>query len=312
MRKILLFVLILILISVFSGCFFIETEQSFRVYYHRGSAGSGSAPVDTNKYNYGDVVIIEGKGTLEKEDHMFLGWMNYGDLHWPGEQIQFFGSGDLHFTASWNDEKNTTFEFIIEGDEVKITKYKYAHENIIIPSTYSGKPVTEIADGVFQNKGIYSVTLPKNLKRIGSYAFADCRITSLIIPDSLESIGPYAFANCRITSLTIPDSLESIGFGAFENNNINKITFGTGRTSITRGVFKKNKIISVNLPDNITLIEDEAFSGNIIGQIIIGDDVEIESDTSFGTRGASFKKFYDDNGKQAGEYGYTANFWVKL
>ena len=99
---------------------------------------------------------------------------------------------------------------------------------------------------------------------------------------------------------------------AFENNRINSITFGKGLSSVSQGAFKGNNLLSVTLPDNITLIEDEAFLGNKIGQIIIGANVEIESDTSLGNYGAAFKKYYEDSGKQSGEYGYTADFWVKL
>jgi len=335
--------IISLIITVFTGCDLLLFElMSFRVYYHKGSANKGSVPIDDTKYEYGDTIIVENQGTLEKEGHMFLGWMEYDLIYSPGTQFESYGGGDIHFTAKWNDNLNDTFEFTIEGDEVKVTKFKYEnmyHSGVVIPSIYSGKPVTEIGDEVFRNNEVYMTvrinSLPKNLKRIGSYAFtrnniksssipstvesigsyafANCSsITSLTIHDSLKTISSYAFANCKIYSLNIPDSLESIGISAFENNNINEITFGTGRTSIPQGVFKRNNLKYISLPDNITLVEDEAFSGNNIGQIIIGANVEIKGDTSFGTNGASFKKFYDDNGKQAGEYGYTANFWVKL
>ena len=322
MRKIFPFLIISLIIAVFTGCFLMEimieeiyTDGSFRVYYHKGSADRGSVPIDNNKYEVGYSVVLQDKGTLEKENHMFLGWMNYGHLYSPGTEFIGDSKGKIHFTATWNDNLNSTFEFIIEDNEVKISKYKYAkheHNDIVIPSIYALKPVTDIEDEVFKDKGIYSVALPKNLKRIGSSAFANCNISTLAIPDSLKSIGSYAFANCNITSLIFPDTLESIGDFAFDKNSINRITFGTGRTSIPRGVFKRNNIKSVSLPDIITLVEDEAFAENNISQIIIGANVEIESDTSFGTKGGSFKKFYDDSGKQAGEYGYTADFWVKL
>jgi len=323
-KKIFPIMLISILFLTFIGC---HDRQGFRVFYHKGTSDRGSVPVDPNIYQNGDIIYVLDKGTLEKDGHMFLGWKDHELIHRPYSYFEIYTDStfftkytDLHFLAIWNDDLNDTFDFVIEGDEVKITKYKY-HEfwnnNVVIPSTYSDKPVIEIADEVFKDSGIRSVSLSRNIKIIGAYAFANSSIRSLVIPDSVELIGSYAFANCSIYSLVIPDSVESIGIGAFENNFIGyqsfgTITFGTGLTSIPQGAFKRNGIKSVSLPENITLIEDEAFFGNTIGQIIIGAGVEIESDTSFGTRGASFKKFYDDGGKKAGEYGYTADFWVKL
>ena len=306
MRKIFPFLIISLIIAIFTGCFLMDimieeiyTDGIFRVYYRKGSADRGSVPVDNNEYEVGYTVVILDRGTLEKENHMFLGWMHNSHLYSPGAEFIGSSKGKIYFTATWNDNLNSTFEFTIEDNEVKISKYKYAkneHRDIVIPSIYASKPVTDIEDEVFKDKGIHSVTLPKNLKKIGVSAFA----------------------NCRISLLSIPDSVKSIGIGAFENNSIGllsadvSINFGTGLSSIPQGAFKRNKIQSLRLPDNITLVEDEAFAGNSIGQIIIGANVDIKSDTSFGTRGAAFKKYYDDNGKQAGEYGYTANFWVKL
>jgi len=111
--------------------------------------------------------------------------------------------------------------------------------------------------------------------------------------------------------LDIPDSVESIGAGAFQNNKLNKISFGSKLTSISTGAFSDNNLLTVSIPANIVLVENGAFYNCKIGQIIIGADVEIVSDTSFGTNGASFKEFYEDNGKSAGEYNYVIDIWVK-
>jgi len=291
MKNIFTLIIITALVTVFIGCYEPEVSRPFRVYYEKGSSKSGSVPVDTNIYNPGEKAVVLGKGTLENEDYTFLGWMFNTRIYQPGDEVT--GSGDIYLVAAWDDVVDTSFEFEIRDDEAIITAYNGSNGiNLIIPFAFSDKPVTEIENNVFRNKNLRSVNLSKNLKRIGSFTFSDCGI--------------------NITTLTIPDSVVSIGTGAFQNNSIMNINFGSGLTSISKGAFSGNKLLSVRLPDNIILIDDGAFFGNKIEQIFISADVEIGNDTSLGTNGASFKEFYEDGGKQAGEYNYTAGTWVLI
>lgn len=78
--------------------------------------------------------------------------------------------------------------------------------DLVIPSTYKGKPVVGIdADAFSQNTSLTSVT----------------------IPDGITYIGAFAFSNCpALTSVTIPGSVEYIGYGAFQScENLKEITF---------------------------------------------------------------------------------------
>lgn len=64
-----------------------------------------------------------------------------------------------------------------------------------------------------------SVTIPKDVTRIGDGAFAGCGdLTDITIPDNVTSIGRGAFSRCEfLDSITLPDSITSIGerrFGA--------------------------------------------------------------------------------------------------
>jgi len=289
MKKMFPLISISLLVLAFSGCIFFP--QDLRVFYDKGSSKSGNAPIDTNKYSYGEKVIVLGQGNLENDDYKFLGWMYEYQVFKPGDTLTHYYDQDIYFTALWDDGVGTPFEFEISGDEVTLIKYtgsNYLYIPVSIPNKYLGKPVTVIAKNAFRYAYIYEVNFPQNLRHIG----------------------PSAFAECNISSIKIPDSVETIGIGAFQDNEIYDLTFGTGLEIIPEGAFSGNELKSVTIHSNIKSIGNGAFFGNKIGQVIIGANVNIGSNTSFGTYGESFKKFYENNGKSAGEYSYTADFWV--
>ena len=81
-----------------------------------------------------------------------------------------------------------SFEYIIENDEVKITKYTGKSKRILLPNF-----ITTICKEAFKNKGITSLELNVGLKYIGNKAFEDNHITDIRLPKTLELVGQEAF-----------------------------------------------------------------------------------------------------------------------
>jgi hypothetical protein len=106
-------------------------------------------------------------------------------------------------------------------------------KNVVIPSTYNGKPVTAIGktggvvpyfDGEFV--GFYFADT-------GAFVLGAYEITSIQIPSSVTWIGGGAFFDCNsLPSITIPASVTYIGPIAFERcSSLTSITFqGTGNS----------------------------------------------------------------------------------
>ena len=139
-----------------------------------------------------------------------------------------------------------------------------ASGSLVIPSTYGGKPVTEIGFQAFQDcKSLSSITILGSVTSIAPEAFRYCSVlTSITIPDSVTSIGDEAFVGCfSMTSITIPDSITSIGNRTFFNCSLSSITIPDSVTSIGDSAFGGcDGLSSITIPDSVTSIGDEAFS----------------------------------------------------
>jgi hypothetical protein len=137
---------------------------------------------------------------------------------------------------------------------------------LVIPSSYNGKPVISIGSYAFNScSSLSSVTIPDSVTRIGRFAFGYCSgLTSLTIPDSVTSIGQDAFWGCsNLMSVAIPDNVTSIENMTFRNcGNLTSVIIGNKVSSIGRWAFRDcRNLTNVTIPDSVTQIGSWAFSG---------------------------------------------------
>ena len=203
-----------------------------------------------------------------------------------------FGIIDLQFSFDFNPFKNLavkseaasesdlTFTLSSDGTYYSVTGcYRYASGELVVPSTYNGKPVRVIADYAFQNcSSLTSIEIPDSVTSVGDGTFSNCTsLSSITIPDSVTNIGGWTFSNCgSLASITIPDSVTSIGEGAFnECYNLTSITIPDSVTSIGGLVFQNCvNLASITIPDSVTSIGGSAFYGcSSLASIIIPDSV---------------------------------------
>lgn len=168
---------------------------------------------------------------------------------------------------------------------------------LVIPESYRGLPVLEIAADAFKSNGhILTVGIPDTLRTVGAGAFFGCtNLYSITVGQGVESIGVAAFSGCpSLTALTvsplntrysstgnclveiasatlltgcstsqIPAGIKVIGEKAFFNcRNLTSVTLPTSLETLSDwAFFGCTGLQSVFLPANVTTVGAYAFSG---------------------------------------------------
>ena len=129
---------------------------------------------------------------------------------------------------------------------------------LVVPNT-----VEKIPGGVFNGRGIISLTIPNSVKVIGEKAFENCeKLTLVSFGNSVDSIGHRAFANCNaLESIELPNSLKTISSEAFlDCRSVSSLTFGNSLETIGERAFRNcERLESISLPNTISRIGASAF-----------------------------------------------------
>ena len=106
-------------------------KPTYTVTYN-ANGGSGSVPVDSNTYNAGDIVTVQGNSGLTRSGYRFIGWntrtsYNENTEYGIGRTSYTMGSGNVTFYAQWESTTKNydhidirlngsiTFDFKING-----------------------------------------------------------------------------------------------------------------------------------------------------------------------------------------------------
>ena len=177
------------------------------------------------------------------------------------------------------------FEYEENADGgITITKYKGNDENVVVPETLGGLPVTEIGQEAFGVKStITKIVISKGVKTIGPRAFHHShKLVSVVLPEGLEKIGHAAFWNCPLLSdISLPSSLKTLEDLAFEScDSLKKIVLPSGLDYLGGGAFMNSGLEIIDIQSNLSSIRYQCFSGTRLTEISIPNSVvTIESFT---------------------------------
>ncbi len=115
--------------------------------------------------------------------------------------------------------------------------------DIVIPSSYEGKPVTGISNNAFFDcDSITGITIPEGVTLIGKWAFKGCTsLKKVNLPSSVSIIKKYAFFGCSsLEEVILPESLTEIKDAVFSDCiSLKSITIPAGIVKIGKDAFYK-------------------------------------------------------------------------
>ena len=130
------------------------------------------------------------------------------------------------------------------------------------------KNIKKIGIYAFYNTGLFELSLPEGLEDIGSYAFSGCHIKEITIPEGIKRLKSYTFAPLgidivRLERIHLPSTLEVIEdqcFGAVTDNYLTELILPTGLKRIEGSLGRNNVATTVHIPPMMEYIADGAFS----------------------------------------------------
>jgi hypothetical protein len=120
-----------------------------------------------------------------------------------------------------------------------------------------GGKLAEIGEWAFCYAPIQTLTIPKGVKKIGSWAFEKCdKLKAVTLPEGIEIFEKYeVFKDCTaLESINIPASLTNLGHKAFKGSTaLKNITVDPANPAY---VMKDGKLMTKDLQTQIFPVED--------------------------------------------------------
>lgn len=261
MKKILRGFLFAVAISCFCIVFAACTSQaeSKRLATPSGGKFTESAfcwDGDPNAQEY--VLDINGKEVSSYDTEYDI---SYADIFEYKIRVKSIGDGDKFTDSEWSDYYEVNVPEL-ECEAVDLdTAYKIkkvsagAIGEYVLPSTYDGKPLTEIGNRAFYECiNITSLIVPDSITKIDSSAFEGCEYLGYIkLPKYLKTLNTNVFKGCKnLSEVEIPDGVTGISTMAFVDSGIEKLHIpGTVTDVGLLGFYKCEKLEEITVsPDN--------------------------------------------------------------
>lgn len=179
----------------------------------------------------------------------------------PAPITAFAADDDAH-----TDGSNGTLRYSKYSDHIEVYGLASETDNLVIPETIDGLPVTKVAMYAFELGTFKSITFPDSIKEIDSYCFSDCKnLTEVTLPASIERIGFHSFENCTsLKTINFPDHLVKTCEFTFENTPWLETQRQNGPFVVVNGALIDGRTCKgdITIPSGVKYVAAGAFSGN--------------------------------------------------
>lgn len=185
----------------------------------------------------------------------------------------FYGSGLelVKFPASLRTIAPGAFALTLRLKTVEL------NEGLEVLGTEEYQDNGEMYNGVFDVSTVESVRLPSTLKRIGYYAFRDCKmLKSVNLPEKLEHIGKACFKESALEAIAIPSAVKVLEeFTFYKCGHLTDVHFQEGLERIEANCFYGTKVCEMTLPQTVRHVGECALSSPTLKWVNIGDNLAL-------------------------------------
>lgn len=198
----------------------------------------------------------------------------------------------------------------INGNDIRITKFKGTGNKVVIPAQIEGYAVKELGNSVFaNNRELKEIILPSELTTIGAAAFKNCTVLTTVrmgadteyigneafrgctsmkeiqLPIQMKGIGEYAFYECiGLTELHLPDSLNYYNYRAFAKCvNLKKINYPLSLNNGADNAFEEDRnLTEITVPEGVETLAPHAFhSASYLQKVALPDSLQAIGNAAF-------------------------------
>lgn len=187
----------------------------------------------------------------------------YGDLY-----------GD-YGNSAWSEEVSYTPQIATgwsvrqtadgSGTEVYVEDPAQVQGKVVIPATYGGVPVTNIAENAFKDcAGLTSVVMPDNIRYIGKLAFYKCPSLKSVYCSDMAEFENHIFYECEsLEQVHLPETLKKMPVRTFYMcYSLQEITLPEGLEEMSNSSFVHcTALRELNIPASVTSIRAPVILG---------------------------------------------------
>ena len=237
------------IIGLESGIY--EGKVSFEIYAEEGCeiyyTTDYTYPSPTNGILYTQPIELEGD------------YVEYTAVAYKDGCRSDYVKANIHSAEIGTDEM-----FTISDDGI-ITGYTGYSRYLKIPETINGIEVTDIAENLFTNVGIYGIVLPDTMTFLGDVGYwggpthnsfiYNNQYVKYISGENIKIIGCNAFTNCNGLSEVFFPNLEIVGYQPFEGSAIMGVNFPKVKTLLSNAFFNARYLREIYLPECTEMLD---------------------------------------------------------